>query len=77
MSKDNLSAEEVLSEITGIPVYRIKCDDKGEYITKKGALQAMKKYASIKVKEREDEIRKALARAEDWDKALKSNTSPE
>ena len=54
MSKE-LSAEEMLSEITGIPVYRIKRDDKGEYITKKGALQAMKKYSqsllSTKLKE--------------------------
>jgi len=40
------TAEEILSEITGIPVYRIKHDDKGEFVTKSGALQAMREYAS-------------------------------
>jgi hypothetical protein len=38
--------EEILSEITGIPVYRIQADDGGEYITKKGALLAMEEYRS-------------------------------
>jgi len=36
------------------------------YITK-----SMEDYASIKCKEREDEIMKALARADDWHKILK------
>ena len=40
------TAEEILSEITDIPLYRIKVDDNGEYITKKGALLAMEEYRS-------------------------------
>lgn len=41
-----LSPEEILSQLTDIPVYRIKADDKGEYITKSGAIKAMKEYHS-------------------------------
>ena len=37
--------EKVLSELSGIPEYRITADDKGEYITKSGALKAMEIFA--------------------------------
>ena len=35
----------ILSEIMGIPEYRLN-DDNGEYVTKSGALKAMEEYAS-------------------------------
>lgn len=35
--------EEILSEVTGIPIYRLG-DDRGEFITKSAALEAMKRY---------------------------------
>ena len=38
--------EKVLSELSGIPEYRITADDKGEYITKSGALKAMEVFAN-------------------------------
>lgn len=37
--------EKVLSELSGIPEYRITADEKGEYITKSGALKAMEVFA--------------------------------
>jgi hypothetical protein len=40
-----LPPEEILSELTGIPIYRLLADDNGEYIKKSAALQAMKRYA--------------------------------
>ncbi len=44
-----MSKEKILSELTGIPAYRIKVDDRGEYITKAGALIAMDKHAETEV----------------------------
>ncbi len=38
------TAKEILSELTGIHEYRMN-DDKGEYVTKSGALEAMERYA--------------------------------
>ena len=37
--------EKVLSEVSGIPEYRLTADDQGEYITKSGALIAMDVFA--------------------------------
>lgn len=51
-----LSPEEILSQLTDIPVYRIKADDKGEYITKSGAIKAMKAYHSQFEKRVTDEM---------------------
>jgi hypothetical protein len=36
--------EDILSEITGIPKYRLLADDNGEYITKSAALKALEEY---------------------------------
>jgi hypothetical protein len=36
--------EEILSELTGIPKYRLLADDMGEYIVKSAALKAMEEY---------------------------------
>jgi hypothetical protein len=38
-------AEEILSRLTGIPIYRLKANDKGEYITKLCTLKAMHENA--------------------------------
>jgi|ERR1035437_1024581 uncharacterized membrane protein YcgQ (UPF0703/DUF1980 family) len=38
--------EKILSDLTGIPEYRLLRDDKGEYITKSAALKAMEEYAN-------------------------------
>lgn len=40
------TASQTLSEITGIPVYRIDADDNGEYITKKGAKMAIESHTN-------------------------------
>jgi hypothetical protein len=65
----------ILSELTGIPEYRILADDIGEYVTKRGALKAMEEYASQFKSEPDEkdkriqELEKALAIA---DNALKN-----
>ena len=41
-----MSAVKVLSEVIGIPEYRITADDKGEWVTKSGAIKAMESYAT-------------------------------
>lgn len=43
------TAKEILSEVTGIPEYRMDKEG-GEYVTKVGALEAMELYADTKVK---------------------------
>lgn len=40
---------QVLSDLTGIPEYRLAVDDKGEYITKACALKAMDIHAKNEV----------------------------
>lgn len=40
-----MSKVKILSEITGIPEYRITADDQGEFIPKSCALQAMDLHA--------------------------------
>jgi hypothetical protein len=52
------SAEEILSELTSIPIYRLRVDDKGEYIVKSVALEAMKEFAAQRPKQsNQDDIK--------------------
>lgn len=61
-----VSAVALLSELTGIPEYRLTADDNGEYIAKSTALKAMEQYASS----REDTIRELREMLRQIDKAL-------
>ena len=47
-STQELSAVKLLSELTGIPEYRLLANDNGEFITKSRAIDAMNKFASQK-----------------------------
>jgi hypothetical protein len=55
-----LTPEEMLSEITGIPVYRLLANDSGEYIKKSVVLQAMKRYAEQEGLENNIDINNAI-----------------
>jgi len=50
------TSSEILSEVTGIPEYRIKANDNGEYITKEGALKALEIMKEQYVSELETKI---------------------
>ncbi len=74
---ENKKPEEILSEITGIPVYRILKDDGGEYITKKAALMAINQYG----KQLEDNHNQTLREAqvltgEDAERFLENMNNP-
>ncbi len=48
--------EEILHEITKIPIYRLEMDDRGEYLTKQAVKQAMQEYADQQVQAKSEEL---------------------
>jgi hypothetical protein len=72
LSAEEKTAVRLLSELTGIPEYRLLANDNGEYITKAGCLQAMEEYHNLKESGEIEQLRKQLLDANSENRDLRA-----